>query len=177
MELFMDIFMAIKKIYWTIIIKRQFRKLKKKYPVNYSVHLKIVHLSREGNCYRVKIPKALSTVRVHTTHASINICLENHINLSDVLDSLYHEYRHIMQYDLVDTKYILLWSRLAKINDKYYSISPIEIDARIFAKTRGINLGREVFNDFGSIDDFQLHGSYICYCLERSKYYTRKFNL
>lgn len=170
-------FNCLKLICWRITAQVYLIALRIKFPVNHNPHLKTVHLPKYVIGNIEENHKAFNTTQIGTSYAIIGICFENHSSLSDVLDSLYHEYRHIMQYSLVNNDYIRLWSELAKKKTYYYLASPIEVDARLFEKTRGKHAGSEVFEEFGVVlgDAFSLE--YVDHCKQLADRYTLQWGL
>lgn len=124
----------LKLIYWRITAQIYLIVLRIKFPVNHNPHLNSVHLPKYVTGNIEENHKAFNTVQIGTAYAIVGICFKNHSSLSDVLDSLYHEYRHIMQYSLVSNDYIRLWSELAKKRTYYYLASPIEVGRKTFRK-------------------------------------------
>lgn len=167
----------LKLIYWRITAQIYLIVLRIKFPVNHNLHLNSVHLPKYVTGNIEENHKAFNTVRIGTAYAIVGICFKNHSSLSDVLDSLYHEYRHIMQYSLVSNDYIRLWSELAKKRTYYYLASPIEVDAKLFAKTRGKHAGIEVFEEFGVVLGDAFSAQYVDHCKQLADRYTLQWGL
>lgn len=167
----------LKFTYWKIVAHMHLMKLKRRFPTSHCPHLETVHLPKLVTGNIEENHKAYNTTQIGTTYAVIHICYENHSSLSDVLESLYHEYRHVMQYNLVDNVYIALWSALAKKRRCYYLASPIEVDAKLFAKTRGKRAGKEVFEEFGVVSGSSFSEQYVARCKQLADRYTLQWGL
>lgn len=100
----------------------------------------------------------------------IVIDLDKHASMEDVENSVYHEFRHLMQQEMLDEEYLRRCRRL-KLDMAWYLFSPTEIDARVFAKTKGEIADRQVFETIGRLDDFATSKLFLYHCMDVSRKY------
>ena len=100
----------------------------------------------------------------------IVIDLDKHTSIDDVENSVYHEFRHIMQQEMLDEEY-LRRCRSLKLDMAWYLFSPTEIDARVFAKTKGEIADQQVFEAIGRLDDFATSKLFLYHCMDVSRKY------
>ena len=100
----------------------------------------------------------------------IVIDLGEHTSQEDVENSVYHEFRHLMQHEMLEEGYIRRCNRL-KRDMTWYLFSPTEIDARVFARTRGEIADRRIFEEIGRLDDFANSKLFLYRCMEISRKY------
>ena len=98
------------------------------------------------------------------------IDLGQHSSYQDVEWSVYHEFRHMMQYGFLDTAYICRCRSLTR-DRNWYLFSPMEIDARVFAKTKGQIADKQVFEAIGDMDTFPSSRSFLYHCMAVSRKY------
>lgn len=96
-----------------------------------------------------KLPNKAKTTLNKNGRILIQFDLNRHSNKEDVVTSVYHELRHIMQYDFADMQDIIKWKKLGEDDPNWYYISPYEMDARIFAKRRGKVEGINIIEEIG----------------------------
>ena len=100
----------------------------------------------------------------------IVIDLRQHSSWEDVEWSVYHEFRHIMQYGFLDESYIRRCRSLTR-DRNWYLFSPMEIDARVFARTHGEISDQRVFEEIGSMSDFPSSREFLYHCMAISRKY------
>lgn len=133
-------------------LMRLLLKLEKCFPCQYKLEMNFIDLPPRN---RFELRKGNSTVNPVNNTAVINIDLKNHDSLSDMRHSVYHEYRHVLQYNLLNIDYIIFWNRFLQDNPQYRDLSPLEIDAEVFAEYEGKLSGMEVFEAIGKLSDYE----------------------
>lgn len=106
-------------------------------------------IQRQINVDFTKLPNKAKTTLSKNGTVLIQFDLDRHSNKEDLITSVYHELRHVMQYDFADMKDIIKWKKLGEDDPNWYYISPYEMDARIFAKRRGKVEGINVIEEIG----------------------------
>ena len=130
-------------------------------------------LSLQGNIYYA--PTGYPGQKAYTFFDAddsyrVVIDLGEHTSQEDVENSVYHEFRHLMQHEMLDAGYIRRCNRL-KRDMAWYLFSPTEIDARVFARTRGEIADKRVFEEIGRLDDFANSKLFLYRCMEISRKY------
>jgi len=100
----------------------------------------------------------------------ILIDLGQHDSFEDVEWSVYHEFRHIMQYTMLEPSYIRRCRSLTR-DRNWYLFSPMEIDARVFARTHGEIADMRVFEEIGDMNGFPSAREFLYHCMAVSRRY------
>lgn len=100
----------------------------------------------------------------------IVIDLSQHDSFEDVEWSVYHEFRHIMQYGMLEPSYIRRCRSLTR-DRNWYLFSPMEIDARVFARSHGEISDMRVFEEIGDMGRFPSAREFLYHCMAVSRKY------
>lgn len=111
--------------------------------------IKGFNINRQINVEFMRLPNKARTTLNRDGTVIMQFDLNQHHNKDDVITSVYHEMRHVMQYDFADMKDIIRWKELGEHDPNWYYQSPYEIDARIFAKRRGKVEGINIIKEIG----------------------------
>ena len=152
----------LRNVLWEKRAQKLFRELFARFP-----------LELEGSIYygptELKGQKAYTFFEEDGSYRIV-IDLSEHVSWEDAANSVYHEFRHLMQHEMLDESYIRRCNRL-KRDMAWYLFSPTEIDARVFARTRGEIADRRVFEEIGRLDDFTTSKLFLYHCMEISRKY------
>ena len=155
-------FLGIKHMLWERRAEALFKELFERFPLPLAGRVLYSHTPQRGQ-------KAYTFFDDDGSYRVV-IDLEEHHSQEDVENSCYHEFRHLMQHEMLEEGYIRRCNRL-KRDMAWYLFSPTEIDARVFARSRGEIADRRVFEDIGRLDDFASSKMFLYKCMEVSRKY------
>ena len=153
---------SIRHMLWQSRAEKLFEELFRRYP-----------FSLEGRIYYGRTPqRGQKAYTFFDQDGSYQIVIDigEHSSREDVENSVYHEFRHLMQHEMLEETYIRRCNRL-KRDMAWYLFSPTEIDARVFARTKGEIADRRIFEEIGRLDDFASSKLFLYHCMEVSRKY------
>ena len=150
----------IKMMFWQHRANALLEELSKRFQVALPDDIRFVPTGRPGQ-------KAYT---YQHNGGGIVIDLGQHRSWEDVEWSVYHEFRHIMQYGFLEESYIRRCSSLTR-DRNWYLFSPLEIDARVFARTHGAIADQRIFEEIGEMEAFASSREFLYHCMAVSRKY------
>ena len=153
---------SIRQMLWKRRAEGLFEELFERYPLELGGSIYYGHTPQRGQ-------KAYTFFDQDGSYRIV-IDIGEHSSREDVENSVYHEFRHLMQHEMLEETYIRRCNRL-KRDMAWYLFSPTEIDARVFARTKGEIADRRIFEEIGRLDDFASSKLFLYHCMEVSRKY------
>ena len=158
----MLVFQGIRHKLWENRAEKLFQALFERFPLPLEGRILYSHTPQRGQ-------KAYTFFDDDGSYRIV-IDLDEHHSQEDVENSCYHEFRHLMQHEILEESYIRRCNRL-RLDMAWYLFSPTEIDARVFARTRGEIADRRIFEEIGRLDDYDSSKLFLYHCMEVSRKY------